>query len=675
MAGPLFGFGQAARSRFLHAVHGAAPVQLVPQLQPAAAWSGVAGSGFVSPPVNPARTTAKPACRLLIPDRQAFTNQILVGVYAGANNGGSLLQTLGLSKVVFHYEGQSAEVTAPSYQTFNDANGQAVTYLGWWCWLQHSGTNGQAQLYVEAVPRDSTMQKRVIGPHVFLPSPALYDFDLTVAPSQPEIAGTRYQSVGNALNYLRLQSAQHPRITITEARSDYTLGSIIPYTGAAGRCVIEASVPATFALTSGTKGGMRPRYGNLHLRGGNITFDMRYITNLQLDEGVTATSPTPVLDGVHFINSGGRGEYWDKGPRPTGWVVRGGPWFLECTFDNTSNTCLSATAATNLVRGCVGTVLTGDCVTGVSCVIGSRFDDCDSSAFKNDLNAMTVSYTGAAASATLALSGTNDAATRTFTAKAGGTSVGTYTVVNNNPAGNYDVADVVAWLNTLPGWTATLLDDSRRATALGLVGGAGTGFGDTDVKSAPLTLMTQFDIHPDWFQDGALDENCVLVDNVALNLTGQELFITQTARDFLVINNVFHRKPGNTAYFSQFFGTHSHVVVAHNSWTDQDLWLKDSSAYNPDTYSLIANNAFASISLMTADADLVVKGNHFASGATVRGTDGSVGGTKSSLYVAADAGNFTPAGALLAANKVPVVQHGPGGGSRGGYAPAGAWVP
>lgn len=43
------------------------------------------------------------------------------------------------------------------------------------------------------------MQNRVIGPYAFLPSPKQHDLAVEVTPSQAEIAGTRYQTIKNAL--------------------------------------------------------------------------------------------------------------------------------------------------------------------------------------------------------------------------------------------------------------------------------------------------------------------------------------------------------------------------------------------------------------------------------------------------------------------------------------------
>ena len=171
------------------------------------------------------RTTAKPAIRLLVLPNQFFDGELLVGVYAGANDGGSLYTNMGLSHVTLHFEGTSTSITQPSLATFNDANGNPVTYFGWWAKLQKpAGISGEAQLYFEAVPRDTSMQSRVIGPYSFFPHnvfPAtgtLHDYELAVAPNQAQIAGQRYTSFANALGFLRNESLSNTLLILFTMR-------------------------------------------------------------------------------------------------------------------------------------------------------------------------------------------------------------------------------------------------------------------------------------------------------------------------------------------------------------------------------------------------------------------------------------------------------------------------
>ena len=273
MAGFGLGFGSRSMSRQYSALGQNVPVST---LTPSGRWNGTAGSGFAgAPPIDPVRTTAKPACRLLVPPNQYFTDELVIGVWAGANNQGSMLDDLGLERVVAHCEGTSFVIEAPSFYLFEDANGNQVRYFGWWAVLQHPGAHGHAHVYFEAVPKDPTMQSRVIGPYQFSPQPSLHDFTIEVAATPAQISGARYKSVAAALNYLTAMAAQNPLITITESFTG-DLGSANLYAGGRGYTTITATAPVVFkkpALLPGAASLFRPGVDGLWFRGPNITFD------------------------------------------------------------------------------------------------------------------------------------------------------------------------------------------------------------------------------------------------------------------------------------------------------------------------------------------------------------------------------------------------------------------
>ena len=187
-----------------------------PALAPQASWTGMAGSGFATTPVDPVRTTAKPALRLLTPPFQWFTDTLDVGVVAAANDSGSMLNTLGIAEVSFYFEGNSVKVLAPSWHVIDTAVGPR-RYFGWWVRLKKPPLkSGDGHLYVEAVARDVTMQKRVIGPYVFSPRAVQHDAYLSVTPSAAAIAGTRFQSLAAALGWCKANGKTNPLVTITE---------------------------------------------------------------------------------------------------------------------------------------------------------------------------------------------------------------------------------------------------------------------------------------------------------------------------------------------------------------------------------------------------------------------------------------------------------------------------
>lgn len=670
---PGFGFGFRTGRRRMRPGRNPNPLR---SIRPGALWTGAAGSGFTQPPVDPLRTTAKPAMRLITPPNQYFTQELLVGVMAGANNGGTLIDNLGLEKVIVHYEGAKIEIPAPSYQTFADANGVSRSYLGWWVVLKRT-TSGHAHLYFEAVPKDGTMQSRVIGPCQFSPQASAHDFEIQVAPSLTVLAGSRYQSIGAALTYLVQANAQNPRITVTESGT-YDLGALSGVYQGAGYCTIRATVPITIGKTAYTTESaslLRSKWDGLRLVGNNITIDARYVSAIYHEN---AAGRQHWLDGVKLINSAGRYALWRSGSRTLSHFVRDAAWFTECDFNAVSSACVGA----SLVRGCILRGGYGDTVTDSACVVHTVTEDWDSSdGWTVDVPALTVAYSGAQSTATLALSGGNDSSSRTLTATWGSSSA-SFTVGNSEAsmlAGTYLVSEVAAWLNGLGvGFTATVLDNSRRAAALSLTGLKGVGFAATSVKSAPLTMVTMFDLHTDWFQQNntGLLENCILANNSCTGLVAQNIFITGTggAKDYLVFNNAFDNKLTTGAYnnnahlLSQFAKAHSHVVVAHNTWASQGIWLRGDQAYAADGYCLFANNALRDILWAGAgNPPSSIIGNHLQQGATgsAIGTATTVGGLQGQSFADSSTGKFSARGPLEAARKVPVIALDRSGTKRG----------
>lgn len=631
-------------------------------ISPAASWTGAAGSGFRTRPTDPVRTTAKPAMRLVVPPNQSFTGELLVGVYAGANFAGSLRDNMGLEKVRVHYEGAVSDIIVPTFETFFDANGLEVTYFGWWARLRHDGRNGDASVYFEAIPKDITMQRRVIGPFLFLPSASVYDLELTVAPSLPQIAGSRYQSITAALTYCAAQGRHRPRITITEERNDYILsyiGAPFSYTSAKGYATIEAVVPVTIiGTTSYLDATPRTRFDGLCFRGANITIDMKHMA-LIYHEGV---GNPHWFDGIIIVDSGGRGYAVPelRGPRTYG-VARNGPYLTECVITaipSTANGC-------RLVRGNMMTRGFFDAASEAHCVIGNRIDDYDAyDCWAKDSDAFTVTYTGTGATATLEFSGFSNQSSRTFTAKVNGAVVGTRVVTNTPPTA---VSTVVSWLRSLPGWSATIQSDAVRANLCSVQNNIGRAFAPRNVKNVTLQIVTFLDAHGDFYQTNVpanTSENVVIADNVVTNFAGQGFFLSTNSdiADYLIVNNGFHGKlvPGWT-FLSQWgrTGAKSHIVMAHNSST-QALWIRTSEGMKTDAYCLVADNALGGLAWNgPPDRDVRICDNHLFSGnaALPGGTNTTIGGDATSLWQNAQGGDFTPKKELLMNLKVPSMEH------------------
>lgn len=688
MIGPSIILGLGARTR----------VGFIQPVSPGPDWNGTAGSGFVSVPTDPARTTAKPACRLLVPPNQRFTDTLVVGVMAFANNGGSLID--GIERVRFYFEGNTVDVMAPSVYSFNDANGSARSYWGYWVSLKKpASTAGEANLYVEAIPGDAAMQNRVIGPYQFSMETELHDYSVTVNSG----GGADYTTLDAALEYLASEGADNPLVTITGGGPYQIAGLVgVAYTAAKNWCMVTASVPVTFSRASfigDVASDFRPKYHRVRFRGENITFDLRHVRHLRAEAGDTMW-----LDGCRIINSDTRGA-WRGAQRLLSASVSGSPYFTETIFDGVANPCNLA----ELARGVQGTRLLGDFAGDGRCVVYCDVDDLSGAdGWLEDIPALEVTYTGAEATATLAKAGGANAL-QTFTATYGANTA-TFQVRNTEAfydfaldpgydattdGQGYFVQDVADWLNSLPGWSATVLDNTRAAYSLSLPTLRGLAFGARNVKDVTLEMVRCFDIHGDFFQHrfNGVEENVIVAFNKATNMAGQMMFVSSTspARDFYFVNNAFSNVPSTAGPYLNWKqvssqcnrGPHKHVVFAHNSLPTQRLLLRadgaDGALYTNDTYCLISNNAFHNLRYIgtpiAQHLNVVIKDNvidaEFVTGpANATGT--VVAGDYTTKFVDSVAGDFTPAGVLTGNLFAPVVRVDLNNQRRGGTAPAGA---
>jgi hypothetical protein len=314
-----------------------------------------------------------------------------------------------------------------------------------------------------------------------------------------------------------------------------------------------------------------------------------------------------------------------------------------------------------------------------------------------------VTYTGSEATATISLSGNGGATSRTLTLSYGATTQ-TLSIrsvrANPMPAGQaYLMSEVVDWINTFTGWSATLIDNTYAATDLGVPFNHPQGksapsraFSAVNVKDTVFNLITAVDVHADGYQTrtGIHNENIVMFDTY-FHMAGKILYIAnEPTDDFIVANNQFIAMPDTGNYYTTSSNSpigppatqHKHVVVVHNSWVAQDVFVRmnDSEA---DAYCLFANNVFRRfLGTSYPPRANVVVGNHIHGGylsphgvlnGVPNGTvNTTVGGDDASLFVDAAGLDLTPAGELLANLKTPVVKFGVNRVARGATAPAGA---
>ncbi|GMN01970.1 hypothetical protein [Erythrobacter sp. MTPC3] len=691
------GFG-AGRYRTAHFLSKQGPAAL---LAPHSDWTGIPGSGFTSIPSDPERLTAKPALRLVTPPNIFFLDETIVGVAAYANDSGTLIG--GVDRVRFHFEGNSIDVVEPTLRSFSRRDGSEYTVLGYWMTLSKPpSASGEAQLYIEAEPSDATMQRRVLGPFSYYPINPFqttgneHDAELTVQPSQPQVEGVNYQTVGAAMSYCKVSGFENPNITLLEDIADENLSDTFNAGGLyfpSGYMHIRTApgVTASYSkptYTTDIASSFRFATNGMHFEGDH-TFDLENVQTFY--EEFVSDNPN-WFDRVRFTNSAGKTALWRKGVRPFKPLLRNISYMTDCQVDNLRDPIAGVT----LVRGCLADNNFGDVMTSTLCGIGNIVTRHESSSgFNYDIDALSIA---GPAGATVAVSGGVDG-TRTFTLKEFGTLVSTFRVNSGvyaysveepgyDPTTDgfgYSVQNVADWINSLSGWSATLLDDTRRASALALAGQKGVGFGDTDA-SAGLTLTTTFDLHNDFWQQQRTAENVIIEGNFGYGLQAQIFLIgdqlANSCHDFIFVNNALMSDLQVAEYYapeqsvSQLASTaQSHVCFAHNSLPFQAIWMRTQSGYDPDNYCVIANNAVADLIWFGApDPDIRLSNNILdaTSDAPANADNTILAGGYQDKFVDAVVGDMAPAGLLLANGLAPIVAYDAVGTRRGASAPAGA---
>ncbi|KEO88622.1 hypothetical protein EH31_16840 [Erythrobacter longus] len=650
-----FGFGTGFGNEFSRFAHFSDGQPANQGLKPGSNWDGAPSSGFASVPTDPARTTAKPVCRLLTPPRQTVRIANVIGVFAAANNDGSLIPNLGLSHVDFHCEGNVLRVESPTFRTFERADGSTYEILGWWVTLSKpSGKEGIAHVYAEAVPSDGSMQSRISGPFSYLMASKTFDYDVTVAAS----GGADFLSMEDAFTHLRAQNAQHPRVRVLES-GEYDLGNANRHSPA-GWCRIEADAPVTFLQAPPALEGdftrMRPGMESLHFKGPEITIDfvetLEFYTELEDGEHW--------LDGIHIVQSRGRENLWRSVPRniiPA--LFRNGAWFTDCVVTDVNDVFDKAP----LVRGCRTSATWADLAQDALCFVANEVEDHSSAFYYTNVDAMGLTYSGTG-TATVSIRNSP----RSLVLRVDGVDVASFAFDGSEQAfrddTNYRVASAVDWVNSQTGWSAALLDDTRAGVSLSPPGT--TNGGAQEDIAVPATLPTHFDIHSDIYQLPILPEfreNMVFAFNRLWQIDAQNIFIQDRpgVLDSVVIGNALYNNLGtpDEGLQSDLGGMISHGVFAHNTMATQRA-LISSDGQGGDIYSLIANNVILRMTVRNGDPippALTVRDNHVVQEvglpAGLEGT--SSGGDSTTLFNDAINGDFTPTGDLLINGASPSV--------------------
>jgi hypothetical protein len=439
-----------------------------PLVGPSLAWTGTAGSGGVAP-VDPPRTTAKPALQSFTPSYRRLTANTVIGFDAFAFGG--------VASVTIWVEGTSQTVLRSIY-TEPDVNGVSQSYDGYWITLDAEGaaarhsTGAAMNIYGEATATDATMQTRVVGPIVVYPRATAIAWQKTVK----RAGGGDYTNLTDAWNALRAATPESAMITVGASgeTADYELGTpSVPgaWTGHTGYVVLAAAAGANVSLVRGaafdplntTTNGVTawqwwPWTGPIEFRGSGITLDMKNWYQVKC-----GTEVPHWFNGCQIINSIGVRDtvYWNGAPPPAfevssfsnvlrAWFTNGVSRYVDLA--STPAAMVNWDALDQLTGG------HGEC----RFIAGCYETGSDPRVFTTQLNALSVTYNSTGVASIVADVGAGG----TLDCKVDGVSVGGGFPISlgNSPAATYfTMAQVAAKISAIPGghWSATVLDSTR----------------------------------------------------------------------------------------------------------------------------------------------------------------------------------------------------------------------
>ncbi|MEO0420083.1 MAG: sialate O-acetylesterase [Pseudomonadota bacterium] len=658
---------------------------IFPTLVTGPSWDGTASSGFNSPPADPARMTAKPALRLIEPPHQFFTDTLTVGTAAMANNGGTLVD--GVEVVRFYFEGDTPlEVQTPSFRTLTREDGSTYECLGYWVDLKKpSSTQGAAQLYIEAVPADASMQNRVIGPFLFYPSTVRHDFETTVG-----VAGD-HANFNAAKEAARNSGAANPLIELLDD-GDYALTQGGPGYIPTGYLTVRPAqgVSARFTLAAGNEAVWDQNIGRLWLE--DIAIDLDTIAAIKTQGGAGQ-----VLKRCRAERAGGR-QLWFKNTPPDSYFVEGPAYLLECFTDGV----YEVGDANALMRGTINERGFGDITSSCPATLYNTFHDWDwLDIAPVDIPRMTISYAGSGSSVTLSRSfqssGPQTNRFRIFTLKVDGATALTFEAWQfwdryDEPVTNdggtpatvrgYEVQHFVDAINALPDFTATLHNNDVAARALNLQGSDDNAdFGDTEIISGTgsYELIADIDLHAGAISGNTGENRIHLFDQVTdFNDSLLWNYSQNPGYKDIVIAGCVIGQGGDPVVGSNnlIADDYSHVVFVHNSVRGQNVFLgKSNGTTEWDSYCLFSNNASPTLGDNSNTNSVQGANNHLAADTIVSPnfTGTIISGSTATWFPNAGQRDFTAAGELAENPKSPTMVYDLNGSVRANPSSVGAF--
>jgi len=479
-----------------------APVTPPSHLWPGASWNGTKTSGG-TPPANPTLDLNKqrPGIRLFSLDLQTCIPGQPVDVYVAAFCDG------GVAKVEGWCEGRVSTEYAMRRVNFIGDDGTAKTI---WCYhfqLHHGdfASDGTAECYFTAYPNKPDADIQVIGPYTFHRASTEFLVTRTVNPGQP-ITGNNYATIQAALNATTAAGTYPALIQVQQSLTETLNYAVSPTREVDVDKVIRITTATGVAVAlNGPNGGYN---SNIDVRCNGVewlgNFTWNRDTYWTINHNKTYPSRTHYR-GNRFEGStqfklfNGRSVTFLSTPPTTNRETLDRVCFTEPTLFKVPGgfQCF-------MVRNPIEDTTAQDMFANVQASWGLIARNTDASVHHSHTSVGTISYTGAATTATVSKTAANGSFSGTLLLRENGVTVRTISL-GNTPGGGQDTLEWVASQIALqPGWSSTLATqtDPRRAFgAAYLTHASQSAFGaftDLDCKTAPLAVTVGNDLHIDF---------------------------------------------------------------------------------------------------------------------------------------------------------------------------------
>lgn len=608
-------------------------------LAPSGSWSGTADS--VSAPTDPTRVDGKPTVNELFPAWLPITEDTVIGVFAEADDG--------IEKVTFHLEGTTLDVTARTTHTYTDVNGNTKTQYGYHATLDYSAfaavtLTGVAHLYVTATANDAALEAKVIGPFKILAVASLYDRTSTVG------SGGTYSTIKAAIDAGHALGFRRQQINIVSS-GEYEIGQMSSnYTTSTAWTTITAADGVTAKIVGATVAEtIQHTHDGLCFRGSGIQICPDRFAQLYADTGGGALGKI-WFDGCTWENDSGDGTTTQNNGAPFTYPVTANLPYIYFT-DVVCNETWNGLSYARLVRGCTITNIVGVALQNNAHVHRTTVDGLDCTSLVAGVDALTITRAAGPTTATYEVSG-SPGETRTLTLKENGSTIsgGTLSITSNSPGTSFvSVQDIVDFINTKSGWTATFVNGSRRGIYLSKAGLApSAAIPATNCLSTVATVQTVIDVHSDGVHHfGAGIKNRSHFDVRILNASNAQIFfLDQSSTDIedAQFDALVGHKVGSETIHSRVGSVCRNVGIKGLTLANQALILDTSGGFTADARCRFTNIAVEAASWSAAaDTDLQLNNIHVRTSTAPSGaTNSSTGGTNATLYNLATATDFSP---------------------------------